>query len=251
MATYQEHLQRQKERGTQNGERAKIHFMSEFLKTDGDTVIVRFPYHTMNDIVYTATHNMVLPGAPYGKRIRCTETPDCELCKQGVKLEERVFIKFLTYTIDESTNEVVLNNTIWDRPAAFADIELKALMDEYGDLSQVLFKIKRSGSGLNTRYNVLPVVNAVLYNPAVYRADFTELDTVDPAVVCSKSIEQYHELLNPTASAQTTNTTKVTKPEDNYFNNTVVTPTTPTQNTYEQPQTPNYNQPRTEKRYQF
>ena len=158
----------------------------------------------MYDIIYTATHNVPMPGAPYGRRIRCTETPDCELCAKGIKVDERVFVKFLTYTIDETSGEVVLNCTVWDRPAAFADLDLKGLMEEYGDLTQCLFKIKRAGAGKNTRYSILPVVNPVVYNPQVYKADFTELEKVNAEGVLSKSIEQYHQILNPEAAPKRT-----------------------------------------------
>ena len=170
MASYQEHLAKQQARQAASGD-VKIHFMNEFLKEDGDTAIIRFPYKSMDDIIYTATHNVPMPGAPYGRRIRCTETPDCELCAKGIKVDERVFVKFLTYTIDETSGEVVLNCTVWDRPAAFADLDLKGLMEEYGDLTQCLFKIKRAGAGKNTRYSILPVVNPVVYNPAIKDID--------------------------------------------------------------------------------
>lgn len=203
MASYQEHLAKQQARQAASGD-VKIHFMNEFLKEDGDTAIIRFPYKSMDDIIYTATHNVPMPGAPYGRRIRCTETPDCELCAKGIKVDERVFVKFLTYTIDETSGEVVLNCTVWDRPAAFADLDLKGLMEEYGDLTQCLFKIKRAGAGKNTRYSILPVVNPVVYNPQVYKADFTELEKVNAESVLSKSIEQYHQILNPEAAPKRT-----------------------------------------------
>ena len=206
MASYQEHLARQAANRQANGDGPTIHFMNEFLQNDGDVAIVRFPYNSMNDIVYTATHNVAMPGAPFGRRVRCAESADCELCAQGIKVDERVFVKFLVYTIDDATNTVVLNNTVWDRPAAFADIELKGLMEEYGTpaggLSNVLFKIKRNGSGKSTRYNMLPVVNTNVYNPAIYKADFSELNSIDAEKVLSKSIEQYHAALNPNAETK-------------------------------------------------
>ena len=205
MASYQEHLARQAANRQANGGGPTIHFMNEFLQNDGDVAIIRFPYTSMDDIVYTATHNVAMPGAPFGRRIRCTENADCELCAKGVKVEERVFVKCLVYDTDNNTNTVVLKNTVWDRPAAFADIELKGLMEEYGDLSQTLFKIKRNGSGKATRYNIFPVVNATVYNPAIYKADFTELNSVDAEKVLSKSIEQYRAALNPNAEVKTTN----------------------------------------------
>lgn len=220
MASYQEHLAKQQARQAANGD-VKIHFMNEFLKEEDDVAIIRFPYRSMDDITYTATHKVPMPGAPYGRRIRCTETPDCELCAQKLKIEERVFLKFLTYTVDE-TGAVVLNCTVWDRPAAFADLDLKGLIAEYGDLSKCLFKIKRVGSGTNTRYNFFPVINTDVYNPQVYKADFTELEKVNAEGVLSKSIEQYHQILNPETAPKKSVAEAVT---------------------HVQPQTPQYTQP--------
>ena len=40
-------------------------------------------------------------------------------------------------------------------------------------------------------------LNPVVYNPQVYKADFTELEKVNAEGVLSKSIEQYHQILKP------------------------------------------------------
>lgn len=245
--TYAQHMAEQANRpATGNGNNSpKMHFMGEFLKNDGDVVVVRFPYHSMNDVVYTTTHNMVMPGAPYGRRIRCTGDSTCPICAQGVKIDTRFFAKCLVYTVDTNTNEVVLNNTVWDRPSAFADIDLKGLFEEYNDISQQLFKIKRNGKGTQTRYTISIVVNQTVYNPAVYKADFTELDQLDALKILSKSITQYNELMNPstnnnvaskepTVSVPPVTETNFTTTQPNV--NPVVTPATqqnvPTTNAY-------------------
>ena len=179
--------------GNGNQERAKVTFANEFLKKDGATIVVRFPYTQLSDIPFTPTHNVDWPGFQYGKRVACAEEGNCPLCAQGIKQDIRVFVKFLTYTVD-ATGNVVINNTIWDRPAAFADIDLKTLFDEYGDISKLLFKLKRSGTGTNTRYTLTPIINTVAYPANKYVADFTELNTIDPKFVCTKSIKQYREM---------------------------------------------------------
>ncbi len=210
MASYQEHLARQ-EANRQTGTNGrdyngpKVHFMNEFLSKEGDTAVVRFPYNTMDDIVYTDTHLVAMQGAPYGKRIRCVGA-GCPFCAQGIKVDERVFIKLLVYTINEATNAVTINNVVWDRPAAFADIELKGLIEEYGasagGLSNLLFKIKKTGSGPNTRYPILPIVNTAVYSPEIYKADFTALKDIDPEKILSKSLEQYNAAMNPASQSQ-------------------------------------------------
>ena len=172
------------------------HFINEWLKNDGDSVVVRFPYHSMNDIKFETTHTVTFPGDKYGKRVRCAGD-DCPLCKQGVKVDTRFFVKAIVYVTDPVSGNVSLVPAIWDRPAAFADIDLKNLMQEYNDLTENLFKIKRNGSGLDTRYTISIIMNKAVYNPEVYKADFTGLDEVDPIKVMTRTVEQYMKALNP------------------------------------------------------
>ena len=183
------------------GRQNPTHFINEWLKNDGDSVVVRFPYHSMDDIQFETTHTVTFPGDKYGKRVRC-EGPDCPLCKQGVKVDTRFFVKAIVYVTDPVNGTVSLVPAIWDRPAAFADIDLKNLIAEYDDLTQNLFKIKRNGSGLDTRYTISIIMNKTVYNPEVYKADFTGLDSVDPVKVMTRTVEQYMKALNPEANQQ-------------------------------------------------
>lgn len=178
----------------------QVEFLNSFLKEDGDVVVVRFPYHSMSDLLFETTHSVVFPGRKYPSRVRCSGE-GCPFCAQGVKLDTRFFAKLLAYVVDETSGEVKLINTVWDRPAAFADIDIKNLMQEYGDISQYLFKIKRNGTGTATRYTMSIIMNTTVYNPAVYKADFAELDQIDPVRILSKSIAQYNEAVNPGSTA--------------------------------------------------
>lgn len=198
--------------------RPKVHFANEFLSSDGSVAVVRFPYHSMDDVVYTPTHNITdWPGARYGKRVACVEQGGCPVCAEGIKVDIRVFVKFLTYTVDNGA--VVLNNTIWDRPSAFADIDMKNLFDEYGDISKLLFKIKRSGTGTSTRYNIQPIINAAVYPSEVYVANFSELEQIDPVYILTKSPAQYYAIKHPNeapvanAAVPTTSTQVVSETE--------------------------------------
>lgn len=190
--------------------RVDVHFANDYLKNDGDSIIVRFPYHSMADIEFESVHNVVFPGKRFGSPVRC-DGEGCKLCAEGQPLTVRFFAKFISYHIDPATNQVMLVNTIWDRPAAFADIELKNLMQDYGDLTTHLFKIKRNGTGTSTRYSISIITNTAVYNPEFYKADFTELDTVDPRRILSKSVEQYEvacglrEAPTPAATAVSSN----------------------------------------------
>ena len=46
-------------------------------------------------------------------------------------------------------------------------------------------------------------MNTTVYNPAVYKADFTELNKVDAARILSKSIAQYNEAVHPSTASTT------------------------------------------------
>lgn len=183
-------------------------FVNEWLKNDGDSVVVRFPYHSMDDIKFETTHTVTFPGERFGKRVRC-EGDNCPLCKQGVKVDVRFFVKAIVYVTDPTTGGVTLVPAIWDRPAAFADIDLKNLMQDYGDLTESLFKIKRNGAGLDTRYTISIITNKAVYNPSVYKVDFTGLDDIDPVRILTKSVDQYMKALNP--EAETTKSSNLEK----------------------------------------
>jgi len=191
----------QKSTNPNGGLGPEVHFLNAYLKEDGDVVVVRFPYRAMADLTFETTHSITLPNKRYPSRVRCVGD-GCPFCAQGIKLDTRFFAKLIAYVVDETSGDVKLLNAVWDRPAAFADIDVKNLMQEYGDISNYLFKIKRNGSGTATRYTISIVMNNTVYNPAIYKADFTELDKVDPVKILSKSLEQYNEALNPSANNQ-------------------------------------------------
>lgn len=201
--SYENYAAQQKARGANNSNGGpsgpEVHFMNEYLKNDGDVAVVRFPYTSMGDISFETTHAITFPGKKYPSRVRCAGD-NCQFCAQGVKVDTRFFAKALVYVVDETGN-IKIVNTVWDRPSAFADIDIKNLIQEYGDLSQQLFKIKRNGTGTATRYTISIVMNATVYNPAVYKADFTELNKVDASKILSKSIAQYNEAVNPSAAS--------------------------------------------------
>lgn len=239
-----------------DGNQVKVHFFNEFLKADGDSIIVRFPYRSINDIEINETHLVILPsGNRYGTRIECTGDDKCPLCAQGEKIQSRVFVKGIIYVVDKATNQVKLLNGVWDRPSAFADIELSALLQDYGDLTRYLFKIRRAGSGTATRYTIAPVLDTNVYNPEIYKADFTELDKVVPASRLSRSIAFYNNAINRTAEATSATQHESMNPtvqtadqiDANVFGNvnTTATQSTPQQtpatqqvvNTYQAPQT--------------
>lgn len=183
-----------------SGNRTEVHFFGEFMKNDGDVAVVRFPYAAMSDVTFETTHLVDYPGRKFKARVSCGGDA-CPMCAQGIKVDPRCFVKGLVYVADDS-GKMSRFNAVWDRPAPFADIELKNLINEYGDLTTCLFKIRRTGSGTATRYTISIVLpNNSIYNDTTCPADFSELNKIDPARILCKTVAQYNTALNPGAAA--------------------------------------------------
>lgn len=172
-------------------EESPVKFLNALLKNDGDSVIVRFPYHSMSDVVLESCHSVMFPGDKWNKRVRCMEI-NCPLCNVGTKIEMRFFVKMLVYTTD-GKGGVDISAAVWDRPAAFAAIDLKNLIQDYGDLTEQLFKIKRNGTGLDTRYTPSIVTNKAVYNPEAYAPCFEILKDIDATRILTKPMNKYLE----------------------------------------------------------
>ncbi len=179
-------------RSNQSGDKTLVTVLSQLLKEDGATVVVRFPYHSLDDIIYTSMHVVMdYPGRKFGANVECLEH-DCPLCAAGVAKKNRVLLKMLVYTQEGSALET--KAAIWDRPAAFADVDLKPLFDEYGDIANRLFKIRRTGVKMETRYNITPIDrDNAIYNSVTCPASFELLETVDPSRILVRSLEKYEE----------------------------------------------------------
>lgn len=236
-------------RSNNNSDRAQVTFLGSLLNIDGSSVVVRFPYHSIDDIVYTTVHTVMdYPGFSYGKRVQCVDH-DCPLCVQGLKQENKVYIKMLAYVQEGSS--IVVKNVLWERPAAFADIDLKDAFENYGDLSQRLFKLKRSGVKINTRYNISAIdKDNAIYNNTTCPADFTELDTIDASRIMTKTYEQYERAKHPEL-AESAPAAPVSHPAPQPAPESVVQPAPqPTVQPAVQPATPSDSGTR-QKRYAF
>jgi len=194
--------------GNNQGERKPVHFMNEWLAKDGDQVVVRFPYTSKSDITFETVHNVigVFPGDKFGKSVRCTGDDKCPLCNstdEAVKKRKlKFYAKFVVY--NPTADGAELCATIWERPSGFADIDLTNLMNEYGDLSNYLFKIIKTGKGTETRYNIMPVnMQSPVYSKPIYsQKDFSCLEGIDATRILSKSIDQYNAIVNPQPEAE-------------------------------------------------
>lgn len=215
------------------------------LKGDGDEAIVRFAHDTVESFELLTTHDITLNGK--FRKVNCIRDPkepieNCPICASGKKVSQRIFIHLVQYVQDQSTGNIVALPKVWDRPVSYA-YKLKSLMDEYGTLSESIFKIKRRGAAgsRETSYDIL-FCNPSMYNSNMYVKDFSAFETYKSlgTVVLDKNFD---ELLQ-----YATNGTFPERQTNNDVPNTVqnaVPNAIPNGNTYQEVQT-QYNQVQTQ-----
>lgn len=141
------------------------------LKDDGDEAIVRFCYDNPDQFDILTTHQTTVEGK--FRRVNCLresfkDSPDtCPMCAAGVPIQQKFYIKLLEYTRDENNN-IVATPKIWERPTSYVNI-LGNLFAEYGNVSDNVFKVKRSGEkgSLQTTYSIM-LANPNVYNSELY-----------------------------------------------------------------------------------
>jgi len=180
------------------------------LTNDGDEAIVRFPYSTPDQFDIRTVHTVKMGKA--FRKINCLRDPrepldNCPLCKSGNRVQLRFFTKLLMYVKDGSGN-IESQACIWDRPASFAQT-LKSYMDDYGDLRNLVFKIRRHGAkgDLSTTYDILPA-NPEIYKPTIYVADFKAFDNFDLSFYhcLDKTFEEMNEYVTTGSFPEKTTT---------------------------------------------
>ena len=208
----EEFLKRQKERQERaanfQNQGPRVGYFS--LKNDGDEAIVRFAY-TSPDELYSdifPTHQVNIDGK--FRRIKClresynSPIADCPLCLSGTPVNERFYIRLVEYSRDEN-GEIEVTPKVWDRPTSYVST-LNGFFDEYGDITDMVFKIKRVGEkgSLKTTYSILPA-NQKIYNESLYPRDFSGFEGYDivGAALVNKTAEEMQELVSGKAEEPT------------------------------------------------
>ena len=144
------------------------------LKGDNSEAIVRFAVDKLEDLEILTVHPITVGESrfPGNRRVNCLRSPRdpismCPLCAKGEKINQKVFLKMLQYTSDSNGN-VIANPVVWERPASAYANKLKSLLDTFGPLSNLLFKITRHGTGLDTTYDIIGPLPAQMYPDNVY-----------------------------------------------------------------------------------
>lgn len=141
------------------------------LRDDGDEAIVRILHDTTDSFRIFTVHENIMVGSKR-RKVNCLRSPQdpiemCPLCASGRNISNKIYINMLVYRPDQS-GQIVVTPMVWERSFAYAS-KLKVLIDEYGPLSQSIFKIKRSGAAgsIDTTYDIL-YCNPKIYSDSVY-----------------------------------------------------------------------------------
>ena len=225
-----------KEGNSSKMERKVGYFKS--LKDDGDTAIVRFAYHSPSEFDIVTVHKVQCDSEKYGKMWRsvsCLRGPydpidNCPLCKAGVKLYRKIYVKMLEYTKDENGN-IIPKAVVWERPAEGKNDFVKKLMSiigsGYSDLSKYVFIIRRNGAkgSLSTTYEINPA-NPDIYPSSIYVEDFKAFEGLslshhsyterpyEDLVECAKTgvLPKFQSSSTTSSSSYTTNTANNSTP---------------------------------------
>ena len=140
------------------------------LKNDGDEAVVRIMHDSPEDFDIIGTHQVVVNGR--NRRVSCLRDPmdpieKCPLCENGTPLQYRLYVHLLEY-VHGDDGQIQVIPKVWERPATFANT-LKNYCDEYGNLSDCIFRIKRNGKAgsTSTTYDIL-YANPKVYTDVAY-----------------------------------------------------------------------------------
>lgn len=173
---YAETVNRAKNGGT-NTNSVKVGW---FKLGTNQEAIVRFNVAELKDLQFANVHTIKTKSGKW-MRVSCLNhigqyEDNCELChlvdqnRDVSKAAKRVYVQMLVSYKDAATGGwTEAQPVIWERPAGFST-ELGTLIKDYGSLKENLFKITRTGAGLDTRYSVN------LAAPNVFKASMVPAD---------------------------------------------------------------------------
>ena len=178
------------------------------LKDDGDEAIVRFAYSDPDQLEILTTHSVTIDGK--FRRVNCLREPGapvstCPLCASGQNPQNRTYIKLVEYVRNED-GTITGVPKIWERPASYVQI-LTNLFTEYGDISDCIFKVKRSGErgSMQTTYSIM-FGNPSIYNATLYPKDFSAFENykILGGPLLDKNYNELKEILGDAAEVEDT-----------------------------------------------
>ena len=165
--TFNSEMQRQETTGGGSGD--GIGYFG--LKNDGDEGIVRILHDSSDDFDIVIAHNVQV-GERYRKfHFLCNPTDHpsvCPLWSSDNKAQYRFFVHMIQYVQDER-GQIVAKPVVWERSAKQISQKLNSMIQEYGPLSQSIFKIRRNGAAgsKDTTYEIM-FANPNIFKPELY-----------------------------------------------------------------------------------
>lgn len=213
---------------------------------NGEDAIVRFLVDSADDFDIRTVHRVKMEGYQYGRTVNCimenNNPASCPLCASGNKIDQRLYIRMLKYTVEN--NAVVVTPVVWERSVFDKKFGTQALINyirDYGPLSDILCRISRSGEGLNTNYtptfglNIMPNTRA-MYRDEIYPKSvelFGDFDVLGVSIMDKNLSELTHFVQTGNFPLKSDN--NASEPRVSIPNNatTFNAPTTPMPNTAE------------------
>lgn len=158
----------------ENAGRPRIGFFS--LKNDKDQAVVRLMVDSTDDFDIVSGHRMTIGG--FSRMVGCLRDDakepmdNCPLCAAGKRLETKFYIHLIQYVRDDE-GKIVAQPKVWERSTAYMGT-LSNLINEYGPLSDNIFKITRNGAkgDTSTSYDIT-YCKPDIYKPEIYPKDET------------------------------------------------------------------------------
>lgn len=154
------------------------------LADDGDKALVRFDYSNPEEFEVYDVHRFKNREGYYRNVLCLKESvrdPDskCPFCAAGFDkypLRTKFYVKLIQYVRAED-GSIKVEPKVWERPAGFVK-EMKSLIDDYGDLRDVVFTISRNGErgSRDTTYSVNMALPAKYNEQNGYVKDFSGFD---------------------------------------------------------------------------
>jgi len=181
-----------------NGDGNSVGFFT--LRDDGDEAVVRFMHDNTSTFDIVACHSINIDGKY--RKVNCIRDPRepldrCPFCNNGIKIENRFFIHLIQYDKDQNGN-IVASAKIWERSLAYAK-QLANLIQEYGPLSDCIFKVRRDGAkgSMDTKYQIM-FASPQVYRPDLYpkRPELFENYKTIGGIVMDRTFEEMSEFLS-------------------------------------------------------
>lgn len=182
----------------QSGNRQSVGFFS--LKNDKDSAIVRFMVDDINELPIIRLHNVKV-GAK-SRKISCARDPHepiekCPFCAAQKQLSSKIFVPLIEY-VREEDGSIKGYPKIWEKSAGYGS-RIVNLLEDYGPLSECLFKITRNGAAgdTNTTYSE-NYCKPQVYPDEIYKKDENAFNDfhVMGRFVLELSLEEAEQVLN-------------------------------------------------------